>query len=155
MNIKNKAIVAIALLGCAAGSAQAGVHLRYQCDSTVKGKCPPPPVPPVPPTPPAPPAPPAPPMGPVDHAGHATPTAPPAPPALPAMPALPAPPAPPLPPDPPAIPEVPAAAHAACAGKAEGTRLTHVLRPGETMTGVCEREDGKPVFQLREYRIRD
>ncbi|QOY96838.1 hypothetical protein IM543_17460 [Massilia sp. UMI-21] len=146
MKLKNQAIVAIALLGLVAGSAQAGVHVRYQCDSTVKGKCPPPPVPPVPPMPPTPPAPPAPPG---DDLAR---LAPPAPPAMPAMPTIAAPPAPP---EPPAMPEVPAAAHAACAGKAAGTRLTHVLRKGETMRGVCEREDGKSVFQLREYRIHD
>lgn len=143
MHLKNKAIVAIALLGFAAG-AQAGEGVRYTCESSVKGKCPPPPAPPQPPAPPAPPAPPR----PAD--GHIAQLAPPPP--LPAMHSVPAPPAPP---EPPAIPEVPAAAHAACEGKAEGTRLTHVPGKGEIMTGVCEREGDKSVFQLREYRIHD
>jgi hypothetical protein len=149
MHTKNKTLVALALLGCLAGSAQAGVHVHYKCETTAKGKCPTPPAPPVPPVPPAPPAPPAPPSLPQDGSSH---FAPPAPPAVPAMPAIPAPPAPPAPPP---LPDVPAAAHAACAGKAEGTRITHVLRKGATMTGVCEVEDGKPVFQLREYRVED
>ncbi|MGH8855025.1 MAG: hypothetical protein ACREWI_12175, partial [Telluria sp.] len=61
----------------------------------------------------------------------------------------------PAPPAPPPLPEVPAAAHAACAGKADGARLTYVLRKGETMTGVCELEGVKAVFQLREHRIED
>lgn len=135
-------IVLSALLGAAAQDAEAGV--RYKCTSTDKGKCPP-----VPPATPAPPAPPAPPALPHDGLAHA---APPAPPALPAMPMIPTPPAPP---EPPPLPEVPAAAHAACAGKADGARVTYVLRKGETMTGICEREDGKAVFQLREYRIAD
>ena len=30
-----------------------------------------------------------------------------------------------------------------------------LLRKGATMTGVCEIEDGKAVFQLREYRVED
>lgn len=130
MNTKNKAIAAIALLGLLTVNAQADVHVQYQCESTVTGRCPPPPAPPTPPAPPVPPAPPA----------------------LPAMPAMPAPPAPPAPPP---LPEVPEAAHAACAGKPAGTRIKHVLRPGETMTGVCVREDGKTVFALREYRLHD
>jgi hypothetical protein len=50
---------------------------------------------------------------------------------------------------------VPEAAHAACAGKAVGTRVKHVLRQGETMTGVCIRENGRNVFDLREYRLHD
>jgi hypothetical protein len=70
------------------------------------------------------------------------------------MPAIPAPPAPPAPPMV-ELPDVPAAAHAACAGKPRGTRITHVLRKGETMTGVCGREDGKAVFLLREYERQD
>ncbi|WP_036212364.1 hypothetical protein, partial [Massilia sp. LC238] len=78
-----------------------------------------------------------------------------APPALPSMPAMPAIPAPPAPPAPPPLPEVPEAAHAACAGKAAGTRMEHVLRQGETMTGVCVRENGRNVFDLREYRLHD
>ncbi len=149
MHTKNKAIAAIALLGLLTGGAQAGVHVHYKCESTAKGKCPPPPAPPTPPVPPAPPAPPAPPELPDERV---TGIAPPALPSMPAMPAIPAPPAPPLPPP---LPEVPEAAHAACAGKAVGTRIKHVLRPGETMTGVCIRENGKNIFDLREYRLHD
>lgn len=147
MRIKNTTLclTALALLASIAGGAQAEVRVHYKCESTVKGKCPPPPVPPQPPAPPRAPAPP-PPLA--SHDGFA----PPAPPAPPELPSLPAPPAPP---EPPPLPEVPAAAHAACTGKAPGTRITHVLRKGETMTGVCLREDGKSVFDLREYRIED
>ncbi|KFI06769.1 hypothetical protein [Massilia sp. BSC265] len=143
MQTKNKAFAALALLGLLVGSAQAGVHVHYKCESTVKGKCPPPPVPP---TPPAPPAPPAPPELPVERVAGI------APPPPPSMPAIPAPPAPPTPPP---LPEIPAEAHAACAGKAVGTRIRHVLRQGETMTGVCMRENGRTVFDLREYRLHD
>jgi hypothetical protein len=50
---------------------------------------------------------------------------------------------------------VPASAHAACAGKADGARITHAPRKGETMTGICEEAGGKMVFQLREYRRQD
>ncbi len=132
MNIKNTTLclAALALLGGFAGGAHADVRVHYQCESTVKGKCPPPPVPPVPPTPPLAPAPPAPPM---PHDGAV----------------------PPAPPAPPPIPDVPAAAHAACAGKSVGARITYVVRKGETMSGVCERDGGKTVFALREYRIDD
>ena len=146
MNTKNKATAAIALLGMLAGSAQADVHVHYKCESTVKGKCPAPPAPPVPPVPPAPPAPPE-----LPNDGVAG-VAPPAPPSMPAMPTIPAPPPPPAPPP---LPEIPEAAHAACAGKAVGTRIKHVLRQGETMTGVCVRDQGKTVFDLREYRLHD
>ena len=73
------------------------------------------------------------------------------------MPAPPAPPAVPAPPPPPAIelPDIPEAAHAACADKADGSRLTWVIQRGETMTGVCEREQGKMVFHLRGYHLED
>ncbi|UVW27672.1 hypothetical protein [Massilia sp. H6] len=80
------------------------------------------------------------------------PPAPPSPPAVPGAPSIAMPPAPPVPPAPPAPPAVPAAAHAACAGQPDGTRLTHVLDQGATMTGVCERAGGKPTFRLREFR---
>jgi hypothetical protein len=36
-----------------------------------------------------------------------------------------------------------------------GSTLTWTIRKGETMTGVCEREDGKMVFQLRRYDLDD
>lgn len=132
MHTKNKAIAAIALLGLLTGGAQAGVHVHYKCESTVKGKCPP-----------------APPQLPDERVSGI------APPALPSMPSMPAIPAPPAPPAPPPLPEVPEAAHAACAGKAVGTRIKHVLRQGETMTGVCVRGNGRNVFDLREYRLHD
>ena len=80
------------------------------------------------------------------------PPAPPAPPAPPTPPALPAP--PPLPPVP-RIPAVPAEAHAACAAKAPGSALTWELRKGETMSGVCERHDGRMRFALRSYDLDD
>lgn len=86
----------------------------------------------------------------------AAPPAPPAPPApLPQVPTLPAIPAIPAPPPPPAPPEVPAQAHAACAGKASGSTVSLQLGPRETMSGLCEREGGKMVFQLRSYRLDD
>lgn len=89
----------------------------------------------VPPTPPAPPAPPTAPLPPV--------------PAIPAMPAdIPAPPAPPAPPP---LPDIPAEAHAACASKTSGSTLRFTPGPGETMSGLCERVDGRMVFQLRSY----
>jgi hypothetical protein len=47
---------------------------------------------------------------------------------------------------------VPDSAHAECASKKPGTRLSLTLQPGETMSGVCRRQDGKMVFSLREYR---
>ena len=68
--------------------------------------------------------------------------------APPAMPAIPAPPAPPAPPP---LPEIPAEAHAACAGKADGSKLSFTPAPGETMQGVCKRVDGRMVFRLRSY----
>lgn len=43
--------------------------------------------------------------------------------------------------------------HEACADKNDGSRLSMTLRPGDTMAGVCEREDGRMVFQLRSYRL--
>ena len=68
-------------------------------------------------------------------------------------PQAPLPPAPPpAPPAPPPLPEIPAAAHAACAGKANGSKLSFTPGPGETMSGLCERVDGRMVFQLRSYR---
>jgi hypothetical protein len=51
----------------------------------------------------------------------------------------------------PKIPAVPAAAHAACASKTPGSALTWELRKGETMSGVCERREGKMRFALRSY----
>jgi hypothetical protein len=80
---------------------------------------------------------------------------PPVPPAVPIPPTPPTPPIPPAPPPPPPIPEVPDGAHAACASKAAGSTLTWTIRKGETMTGVCERENGKMVFQLRRYDLDD
>ena len=138
----------LALLGPKA-LAHDGVRGHYKCDARVQGDCPAPPVPPVPPVPPTPPAPPAAPAPPAPPYEHGSRLAPPAPPAVPSVPM---PPAPPAPPAPPPIPAVPTTAHAACAGKPDGTRLTHVLRKGATMTGVCEREGGNTVFRLREYR---
>jgi hypothetical protein len=76
-------------------------------------------------------------------------------PALPAMPAMPAMPAVPAPPAPPKLPDVPEGAHRACAAKAPGSSVAWVIRKGETMTGVCEREGGKMVFQLRRYELDD
>lgn len=128
-----RAFILVALL-LAAGSSQAAV--RIDCKPAKSGGCIPPPAPPVPP---APPAPPAAPMAP----GDITPPAPPAPPAIPA------------PPPPPPLPEIPEAAHAACANKAKGSKLTWILGPGETMRGLCERVDGRMVFQLRSYRKDD
>jgi hypothetical protein len=77
----------------------------------------------------------------------------PAVPAMPAMPAMPALAAIPAPPPPPKLPEVPAGAHAACAGKAVGSEVTYTIKPGEYMRGMCEREDGKMVFELRLYHL--
>lgn len=127
-------VLATMLCG-AAGLSSAAVH--YECKSSGTGKC-------VAPTPPAPPAPPSPP--PLPHfAGHdGMRVAPPAPPAPPAIPA---------PPPPPALPDVPQAAHAACAGKAEGSSVTLVVKKGATMTGVCGLENGKMMFQLRTYHV--
>jgi len=154
-------LATLALLGGSTPGAQAGVFVHVACTATVNGICPPPPAPPAPPPPPAPPAPsaiqapPAPPAPPAGRRARHAPALPalPAPPALPAMPAIPALPAmPPAPPAPPPLPEVPEAAHAACAGKPEGSRLTHVLGKDETMDGVCGRAGGRPVFQLHTYR---
>jgi hypothetical protein len=137
---KNLPFLLCALLFAVAGSSFAAVHV--ECHQA-KGKC----VPPTPPTPPAPPVPPAPPAPPPPGPDGAT-IAMPAPPAIPPLPALPA-------PAPPKIPDVPVGAHAACASKAEGSSVTWTIRKGETMTGVCEREDGKMVFQLRRYDLDD
>lgn len=126
-------LILAAMLMLGATAADAAVH--YTCEAT-RGKCPKPPAPPVPPAPPAPPAPPV--------AGHAAPV----------MPAIPAPPAPPAAPEV-DLPEIPRAFHAACAGKADGTRLNLTMRPGEGMGGVCEDEGGKMVFQLRSYHRAD
>ena len=79
------------------------------------------------------------------------PPAPPAPPAPPTPPGMPPMPAPPAPPAPPPLPEIPAEAHAACAGKANGSKLTFTPGPGDTMQGLCKRVDGRMVFQLRSY----
>jgi hypothetical protein len=130
-----------ALLLAVSGASMAAVHI--QCDQA-HGKC----VPPKPPVPPAPPAPPAPPPPPVSGPDGATAPIPP----LPAMPAIPAIPAPPPPPK---LPDVPAGAHAACASKAEGSSVVYTIKKGETMAGVCERENGKMVFQLRRYDLDD
>jgi len=108
-----------------AGASSASVH--YECKGKDGSKCAPPPVPPVPPAPPMPPMPPMPP----------TPPVPPAPPAAPAL------------------PPIPAAAHAACAGKAAGSTITWVLKPGETMMGSCEKEGSKMVFALHSYHLED
>lgn len=85
----------------------------------------------------------------VEHGKCVPPPAPPAPPTPPAPPAP-----PPLPPMP-TLPDVPQAAHNACATKAPGSALTWVLKKGETMTGTCERENGKMVFQMRSYQLED
>lgn len=122
-------LILIAMLALGANAAEAAIHI--EC-TAVRGKCPAPPAPPAPPQPPAPPAPPA---------GHA----------VPALPALPAPPAPAAL----ILPAIPDAMHEACADKNDGSRLSMTLRPGETMAGVCEREDGRMVFQLRSYRLDD
>jgi hypothetical protein len=148
------AILMFALLSSAAGASLADVHVYVNC-SDKDAKCPPPPKPPKPPRPPAPPAPPLPPAPPApDGAMAYTPADVPMP-AMPAMPAIPVPPAPPAPPPPPKVPPVPDSAHAECAAKTPGSRLTITLRAGETMTGVCQRHDGKMVFSLREYELHD
>jgi hypothetical protein len=36
-----------------------------------------------------------------------------------------------------------------------GSTLSWTLGPGETMRGLCERVDGRMVFQLRSYRKAD
>jgi hypothetical protein len=36
-----------------------------------------------------------------------------------------------------------------------GTSLIYTIKKGETMVGVCERENGKLVFQLRHYDLED
>lgn len=116
------------LLFATSAPAGAEAHVSIHCKPDASGQCPPPPPPPAPP-------------------------AVPAPPALPAPPAPPAPAMPPLPPVPPAprIPAVPVAAQAACASKPPGSALTWTLRAGETMSGVCERHDGRMRFALRSY----
>jgi hypothetical protein len=50
---------------------------------------------------------------------------------------------------------VPDSAHADCASKQPGTRLSFTLRPGETMSGVCQRHEGKMRFSLREYTLHE
>ena len=75
------------------------------------------------------------------------------PPAPPAPPAPPVPPVPPAPPPVPELPPVPKEAHAACATKAPGTTMAWVIKNGETMSGVCERQDGKMVFTVRSYYL--
>jgi hypothetical protein len=119
------ALLMFALLSCAAGAGLADVRVTIDCNAS-GGKCPLP-VPPVPPAPAAPP--------------------------LPAVPPLP--PDPPAPPPEPQVPDVPAAAHAACASKSPGSTLAWTLQKGETMTGVCIRDEGKMVFSLREYERKD
>jgi hypothetical protein len=138
---KKMSFALCAMLLAVAGGSWADVHI--QCNQA-HGKC----VPPKPPVPPAPPAPPAPPPPPVSGPDGGTQLIP----AVPAMPALTAIPAPPPPPK---VPDVPAAAHAACASRAEGSSLVYTMKKGETMTGVCERENGKMVFQLRRYDLED
>jgi hypothetical protein len=145
---KTVSIALLAALCAVAGASFATVHVECKQGH---GKCvaPAPPAPPTPPAPPALPAPPAPPAVPLGS--EEVPAV--APPAMPAMAAMPAPPAIPAPPPPPKLPEVPAGAHAACAGKAVGSEVTYTIRQGEYMRGVCEREDGKMVFQLRLYHL--
>lgn len=128
-------LVLLALL-CVTSAAQAAV--RIDCKPAASGPCVQPPAPPPPPAPPAPPSLPGMPPG----------IAPPAPPA-------PVPPAIPAPPPPPALPAIPDQAHAACAAKANGSTLSLRLGPNETMSGLCERVDGKMVFRLRSYRLDD
>lgn len=132
-----------AMLCCVAGASSATVHI--ECNDG-QAKCAPPPAPPAPPAPPSPPAPPAPPVpGPDgDLAGI---------PAVPAVPGAPGAPSIPAPPPPPKLPPVPAEAHAACTAKQPGSQMTWVIRDGETMTGVCQRENGKMVFSLRGYQL--
>jgi hypothetical protein len=149
------AILMFGLLSSAAGASLADVHVYVNCDAA-DAKCPRPPKPPKPPRPPAPPAPPVPPAPPAPDAAMAYSPADAAMPAMPAMPAIPVPPtppAPPAPPPPPKVPPVPDSAHADCASRKPGTRLTFTLRPGETMTGVCQKQDGRMVFSLREYQL--
>ena len=148
-------LLTFALLASAAGTALADVHVYVNCDDK-DARCPPPPKPPKPPRAPVPPAPPAPDMAMAALPAEAAPPAPPAPAALPALPAPPAPPAPPAvpaPPPPPKLPPIPESAHADCASKNPGTRLSFTLRPGETMSGICRKENGRMRFSLREYRL--
>jgi hypothetical protein len=79
----------------------------------------------------------------------------PPPPVPPVPPHPPAPPVPPAPPPAPEIPPVPDSAHADCAGKKPGTRLSFTLQPGETMSGVCQKQGGRMAFSLREYERKD
>jgi hypothetical protein len=145
---KNLHLALGALLLAVANASPAAVHVECVL---VKGKCVPPraPVPPRPPAPPALPRPPAPPA-PLPDGGTVAELPP-----LPALPPTPEVPPIPAPPEPPKIPDVPAGAHAACASKAVGSSLTYTIKKGETMTGVCERENGKMVFQLRRYDLED
>jgi hypothetical protein len=143
------ALLMFALLSSAAGASLADVHVYVDCDAR-DAKCPPPPKPPRPPHPPAPPAPPSPDA---DMAASPADAAIPAPPVPPAPPAPPSAAAIPAPPPPPKVPPVPDSAHADCAAKKPGTRMTFTLRPGETMSGVCEKQDGKMRFSLRQYRL--
>ena len=69
----------------------------------------------------------------------------------PVPPVPPVPPTPPMPPAPPPLPEIPAGAHAACNGKSAGTSITYVISKSEVMTGTCERESGRMVFELESY----
>jgi hypothetical protein len=142
---KIASLALLTLLSVIATAGSATVHIECKAKN---GNCvaPVPPVPPAPPAPPTPPAPPAMPPGADDNSAamHALP-------ALPTLPALPALPLIPAPPPPPPLPEVPAGAHAACAGKPDGSQLTYTMAKGETMRGVCERDDGKMVFRLRMY----
>ena len=146
---KTIALLSFALLSSAAGACLADVHVYVNCDAR-DAKCLPPPKPPRPPLPPAPPAPPAPPVPGVDM------DASPADVAIPVPPTPPAPPSPasiPAPPPPPKVPAVPDSAHADCASKKPGTHMMFTLRPGESMSGVCVKRDGKMRFSLREYRL--
>jgi hypothetical protein len=76
-----------------------------------------------------------------------------------APPPVTAPPAPPAPPPVPQLPAVPAAAHAACASKAPGSAMTWTLRKNgtvsETMSGACERQDGRMRFVMQRYDLDD
>jgi hypothetical protein len=154
--MKTTATILIAtLLTGAAGAVLADVQVYIDC-SAPGADCPPPPKPPKPPRPPAPPAPPPPPPMPGD-AMAATPAdgAMPAIPAMPMPPAPPAPPTPPAPPPPPKLPPVPDSAHADCANKKPGTRLSFSVAEGGTMSGVCQKQDGKMMFSLRAYRLHE
>ncbi|WP_156116676.1 hypothetical protein [Massilia sp. 9096] len=62
---------------------------------------------------------------------------------------------PPPPPPAPRLPAVPSEAHAACASKAPGSPLTWTLRRHETMSGLCERQDGRMRFVMQRYDLDD